>query len=157
MWTYIITQWTRAKVSPALVVLHKQAALSWSAPELRPSVLEIIKQVFPDHADIVGQAWKRIWWIACSVCVTKLWTQRNRSIHKQESASTEQEVAEVKQVFLRQPRAVAMKEQRRDRDVSNGVYFQLATNSSKTPSAPGSQYYTAHVTDRRHLLEYVKG
>ena len=51
------------------------------------SVREIIKQVFPDHADIVGQAWKRIWWIACSVCVTTLWTQRNRNIHKQESKS----------------------------------------------------------------------
>ena len=30
-------------------------------------------------------------------------------------------------MFLRQLRAVAMKEQRRDRDVSNGVYLQLAT------------------------------
>ena len=88
---------------------------------------EVLKQVFPDHADIAGQAWKRIWWIACSVCVTTLWTQRNRNIHKQESASTEQEVAEVKQVLLRQLRAVAMKEQRRDRDVRNGVYLQLAT------------------------------
>ena len=39
----------------------------------------------------------------------------------------EQEVAEVKQVFLRQLRAVAMKEQCRDRGVSNGVYLHLAT------------------------------
>ena len=127
MWAYIITQWTRTEISPAQMVLYKQAALSRSAPELPPSVREVIKQVFPDHADIAGQAWKRIWWIACSVCVTTLWTQRNRNIHKQESASTEQEVAEVKQVLFRQLRAVAMKEQRRDRDVRNGVYLQLAT------------------------------
>ena len=83
MWAYIITQWTRTEISPAQMVLYKQAALSRSAPELPPSVREIIKQVFPDHADIAGQAWKRIWWIACSVCVTTLWTQRNRNIHKQ--------------------------------------------------------------------------
>ena len=127
MWAYIITQWTRTEISPAQMVLYKQAALSRSAPELPTSVREIIKQVFPDHADIAGHAWKRIWWIACSVCVTTLWAQRNRNIHKQESASTEQEVAEVKQVLLRQLRAVAMKEQRRDRDVRNGVYLQLAT------------------------------
>ena len=107
--------------------MYKQAALSRSAPELPPRVREIMKQVFPDHVDIVGQAWKRIWWIACSVCVTTLWTQRNRSIYTQESASTEQEVAKVKQVLFRQLRAVAMKEQRRDRDVRNGVYLQLAT------------------------------
>ena len=30
-------------------------------------------------------------------------------------------------MLLRQLRAVAMKEQRRDRDVRNGVYLQLAT------------------------------
>ena len=59
--------------------------------------------------------------------MTTLWTQQNQSIHKRESASAEQEVAEVRQVFLRQLRAVAMKEQRRDRDVSNGVYLHLAT------------------------------
>ena len=40
---------------------------------------------------------------------------------------TEQEVAEVKQVLLRQLQAVAMKEQRRDKDVSNGVYLHFAT------------------------------
>ena len=114
-------------VSSTQMVLHKQAALSRSAPELPPSMREVIKQVFPDHADIVGRAWKRVRWIACFVCVTTLWTQRIRSIHKWESASTEQEVAEVKQVLLRQLRAAAMKEQRRDRDVSNGVYLHLAT------------------------------
>ena len=87
---------------------------------------EVLKQVFAYHADIVGRAWKRIWWIACSVCVTTLWTQRNQSIHKRESVSTEQEVAEVKQVFFCQLRAVAMTEQCRDRDVSYGVYLHFA-------------------------------
>ena len=105
------------------MVLYKQAALSLSASELPPSVREVIKQVFLDHADIVGRAWKRIWWIACSVCVTTLWTQRNPSIHKRESASTEQEVAEVKEGLILQLQAVAMK----DRDVSNGVYLHVAT------------------------------
>ena len=108
-------------------VLYIQAALSRSALKLPLSVLEVIKQMFPDHANIVGQAWKRIWWIACSVCVTTLWPQRSQSIHKRQSTSTEQEVAEVKQVLVRQLRAVAMKEQRRDMDVSNDVYLHLAT------------------------------
>ena len=53
--------------------------------------------------------------------------QRNRSVHKQESASAEQEAAEVKQVLLRQLRAVAIKEQRQGHDVSSGVYLRLAT------------------------------
>ena len=57
MWTYIITQWIRTEVSPAQMVLYKQAALSQSAPKLLPSV-RVIKQVFPDHADIVGRTWK---------------------------------------------------------------------------------------------------
>ena len=48
-------------------------------------------------------------------------------MHKRESASTEHEVAEINQAFLRQLGAVAMREQRRDRDVSNGVYLHLAT------------------------------
>ena len=109
------------------MVLYKQAALSRSAPELPPSVWEVIKQVFPDRADIVGRAWKRIWWIARSVCVTTLWTQRKWNMQKRESASTEQEVAKVKQVLLCQLRAVAMKEQRQDRDVSNIVDLHLAT------------------------------
>ena len=126
-WAYIITQWTRTEISPAQMVLYKLAALSRSAPELPPSVWEVIKQVFPDNADIVGQDWKRIWWIVCSVCVTTLWPQRTRSIHKRESAFTKQEIAEVKQVFLRQLRAVAMKEQRGDRNANNGVYLHLAT------------------------------
>ena len=39
----------------------------------------------------------------------------------------EQEVAEVKQVLLRQLRAVAIKEQRRDRDVNTGVSLRLGT------------------------------
>ena len=127
MWAYIITQWTPTEISPTQMVLYKQAALSRSAPELPPCVREVIKQVFPGHAGIVSRAWIRIWWIACSICKTTLWTQRSRSIHKQESASTEQEVAEVKQVLLRQLRAVAIKKQHRDRDVSNGIYLQLAT------------------------------
>ena len=55
----------------------------------------------------------------------------NQSIHKRESAYTEQEVAKVKQVLFCQLRAVAMKEQRRDRDVSNETYLQLATALSK--------------------------
>ena len=127
MWAYIILQWTRAEVSSAQMVLHKQTALLRSAPELPPSVREVIKQVFPDHDDIAGRACKRIWWIACFVCVTTLWIQRNRSIHKRESASTELAVVEVKQVLLRQLRAVAMTEQRENKDVSNGDYFHLAT------------------------------
>ena len=57
MWAYIITQWTQTEISPALVVLYKQAALSRSAPEVPPSVPETIKRVLPDHADIVGRAW----------------------------------------------------------------------------------------------------
>ena len=77
MWTYIITQWARTEVLPAQMVLYKQAALSRSAPGLSPSMCKVTKQVFPDNADIVGRAWNRIWWIACSVCVTTLWTQRN--------------------------------------------------------------------------------
>ena len=81
----------------------------------------------------------------------------DRSIHKREMVSTEQEVAEVKQVLLRQLRAVAMKEQCRDRGVSNGVYLHLATEPSKTPSTPDSRYYTALVTNRKHLLEYLNG
>ena len=43
---------------------------------------------------------KRISWIACSVCVTTLWTQRNQNMYKRKSASTEHEVAEVNQAFL---------------------------------------------------------
>ena len=58
---------------------------------------------------------------------------------------------------LRQLRAVAMKEQRRDRDVSNGVYLYLAKELFQERSATGSRYYTALVTDKRHLLEYLNG
>ena len=126
-WAYIITQWTRSPVSPAQMILYKQAALSRTAPELPPKVRVDIEQMFPDTADIAGRAWTRIWWIACSVCMTTLWMQRNRSVHKQESASAEQEAAEVKQVLLRQLRAVAIKEQRQRHDVSSGVYLRLAT------------------------------
>ena len=142
MWAYIILQWTRAEVSSAQMVLHKQTALLRSELKLPSSVREVIKQVFPDHADIAGRACKRIWWIACFVCVTTLWIQRNRSIHKRESASTELAVAEVKQVLLRQLRAVAMKEQRENRDVSNGDYFHLATELFQ--DTMGSRQPTLH-------------
>ena len=42
-------------------------------------------------------------------------------------------------MLLRQLRAVAKKEQRRDRDVSNGVYLHLATELFQTPSAPNTR------------------
>ena len=55
MWAYSKPQWTRTEISPAQMVLYKQAALSRSTPELYPSVREVIKQVVPDHADIIGR------------------------------------------------------------------------------------------------------
>ena len=113
IWAYIILQWTEAEISSAQMVLYKQAAMSQSAPELPPRLREVIKQVFSDNADIAGWTWTRIWWIACSVCVTT------------QGTSTDQEVAETKQALFRQLRAIAMQEQRRDRDVSNGVYLCL--------------------------------
>ena len=49
------------------------------------------------------------------------------AIHKHESVSMDQEVAEVKHVLVRQLQAVAMKEQRRNKDVRNRVCLHLAT------------------------------
>ena len=70
-------------------------------------------------------------------------------------ASTEQEVAEVKQMLLRQLRAVAMKEQRRDRDVRNGVNLQIATELFQDTIVTRQPILcTAFVSDKLYLVEY---
>ena len=77
----------------------------------------------------------------------------NRSIQKRESVSTEQDVVEINQVLFRQLRAVAMKEQRRDMDVSKGVYLQLATKLFL--DTIGTRLPILHIP--RHRLETSPG
>ena len=152
-WTYIVSHWSRLLVTEGHLLRYKQADLSRQAFKLPTWARADIKRRFPDNADNVGHTWKQMWWIACSVCVTALWIQRNRSVHNQDSMTPEQVIAEVRSILVQQLRAVAIKTQRHGRNRADSCFFQhWYRNCSWIPSHIGRLNWTPSLGAPVHRL-----
>ncbi|KAF1772441.1 hypothetical protein JG687_00016130 [Phytophthora cactorum] len=62
---------------------------SRNAPLLSSGEKQRLLTHFGDEADAVAKEWTWAWWMMCMICITRLWLQRNRTVHHGEVKTTE--------------------------------------------------------------------
>ena len=91
-WQKLICHWTRERWE--LGSLQGFLANCRQAPGLSTVVREQLNRAYPDEAAAYIAVWQRLWNILCSICIARLWLQRNRVVFQQVTLTIEGSVQE---------------------------------------------------------------
>jgi hypothetical protein len=127
-WGLLITQWTEETVAVGETAersTFRNNCASRKAPPLSATTKKRIQETHPDEVKQYQEEWKRLWRILTSICLTSLWTQRNRVIFQQEEVTAESSAQEYWTTAMRQLRAVAKRERSKPDKQIQGIRLSL--------------------------------
>lgn len=104
---FLISHWTERSCQVSQLQRFLTSCASRSPPAIAPELSYRLRCVFQDEVAEYEREWKRIWWILSTICVTVLWSQRNRVVHQGSHVTIESSVAAFQATGLRQLRALA--------------------------------------------------
>ncbi|EEY70271.1 uncharacterized protein PITG_21926 [Phytophthora infestans T30-4] len=87
--------------------------------------LEKMQKTYPDDIKHIILEWKRIWHILCTICLTSLWTQRNRVVFQQAQVTEDSSATEFWGTAMRQLRALGKRECRQPETQLRGTHLLL--------------------------------
>ena len=119
-WQKLICHWTRERWRLG----HLQGFLAYCASRQAPGLSKVVREqryrAYPDEDAAYADVWRRIWVILCSICISRLWLQRNRVTFQQATMTIEGSVQEFWETGMRQLRAIGKRESRRADSSING-------------------------------------
>ncbi|OWY94387.1 RxLR effector protein, partial [Phytophthora megakarya] len=83
-WKDLISYWTGEEQTNESMAQYMKYCAKRQAPPIPTKRKETLHLYEPDNAEKMEDMWKRIWRISSSICITSLWTQRNRIIFEKE-------------------------------------------------------------------------
>ena len=103
-------------------------------------VREQLNRAYPDEEAAYADVWRRIWVILSSICIARLWLQRNRVTFQQATMTIEGSVQEFWETGMRQLRAIGKRESRRADSSINGTRLLLCQRViARQPREPSPQ------------------
>ncbi|OWZ21351.1 LOW QUALITY PROTEIN: RxLR effector protein [Phytophthora megakarya] len=127
-WVKLIAQWTGERHDQESTKEYLGACARRKAPGIPNKARKMELNVYePDEQEAMEHMWKRVWRIACSICITTLWSQRNRVIFEQEEISLDQAMQEFWSSCIRQLQAIAKRERRLPHTRITGTRLYLGT------------------------------
>ena len=112
-WQKLICHWTGECWELGRLESFLANCANRCAPSISTVVQAQLERCHPDEVTAYTAVWTRIWHILSSVCITRLWMQRNRVTFQQEDVTIAGSVHEFWESGMRQLRAIAKRERRR--------------------------------------------
>ncbi|EEY60956.1 uncharacterized protein PITG_01197 [Phytophthora infestans T30-4] len=124
-WVKLIQQWTGEAWEPQNIESFQLSCANRKAPPVTPSLVEKMQKTYPDDIKHIILEWKRIWHILCTICLTSLWTQRNRVVFQQAQVTEDSSATEFWGTAMRQLRALGKRECRQPETQLRGTHLLL--------------------------------
>jgi len=136
-WQKLICHWTRERWRLGHLQGFLADCASRQAPGLSKVVRDQLNRAYPDEEAAYADVWRRIWVILSSICIARLWLQRNRVVFQHAIMTIEGSVQEFWETGMRQLRAIGKRESRRaDSSINGDTSAALpARHSTTTPRA----------------------
>ena len=81
LWGKLVSQWTGERPSRQRTQQFFQACASRRVSHVPEHRTAILKDRFQEDREMADHVWKRIWHILATMCLTRLWTDRNEAVY----------------------------------------------------------------------------
>ena len=159
LWGKLVSQWTGERPSRQRTQQFFQACASRRMSHVPQHRTAILKDRFQEDREMADHVWKRIWHILATMCLTRLWTDRNEAVYSTLVTDIPGTTQSFWTACVCQLRAIATREHRKEASAIMGaVLLSSIELLERAPDGPPgmSRASQSHPSDKPGLAVWLR-